>query len=277
MISPHSKKNSVLILIGGPGGSGVEFLMGENGEKIQRVADATVSLPNEFKEEDKYFDIMSWDPRGVNNTTPQVICFPDLNARQDWVASMAAEGTMTSSEVAFVTKWARFEAISGACTQRMSNVGEGEENLLEHVNTAPVVGDMVAMIEALGEWREKEVLSILDISENIEPMVSAQFSAGSQTQAVLKEPWQLSADRESILERTKWRKGEEKLLYWGFSYGTALGATFSAMQPHRVGRVILDGVVDGDDYYSLKFEKNLNDNDAVSPVAFPAYVTFLIN
>jgi pimeloyl-ACP methyl ester carboxylesterase len=37
--------------------------------------------------------------------------------------------------------------------------------------------------------------------------------------------------------------------YWGFSYGTALGATIAAMFPDRVGRLVLDGVVNPLEYY----------------------------
>jgi pimeloyl-ACP methyl ester carboxylesterase len=40
------------------------------------------------------------------------------------------------------------------------------------------------------------------------------------------------------------------LNYWGFSYGTFIGQTFATLYPDRVGRVVLDGVVDGDDYSS---------------------------
>ncbi|KAI8812438.1 TAP-like protein-domain-containing protein [Cladochytrium replicatum] len=38
--------------------------------------------------------------------------------------------------------------------------------------------------------------------------------------------------------------GQELTNYWGFSYGTFLGATYVNMFPDRVGRVVLDGVTD---------------------------------
>ncbi|KAH7310031.1 hypothetical protein BKA65DRAFT_414371 [Rhexocercosporidium sp. MPI-PUGE-AT-0058] len=42
---------------------------------------------------------------------------------------------------------------------------------------------------------------------------------------------------------------DPKLLnYWGFSYGTIIGQTFASMFPDRLGRVVIDGVVDPDLY-----------------------------
>lgn len=38
--------------------------------------------------------------------------------------------------------------------------------------------------------------------------------------------------------------GDEQLHYLGFSYGTALGATYAALFPERVGRLVLDGALD---------------------------------
>jgi pimeloyl-ACP methyl ester carboxylesterase len=42
--------------------------------------------------------------------------------------------------------------------------------------------------------------------------------------------------------------GDKKLNYLGFSYGTFVGATYSALFPNKLGRVVLDGPVDADAY-----------------------------
>ncbi|KAF3344032.1 hypothetical protein VD0002_g9687 [Verticillium dahliae] len=54
-----------------------------------------------------------------------------------------------------------------------------------------------------------------------------------------------------------------KLQYFGISYGTILGNTFASMFPGRVGRMVLDGVADADDYMSGTWAKNLNDAEVV--------------
>ena len=40
------------------------------------------------------------------------------------------------------------------------------------------------------------------------------------------------------------------LRFWGFSYGTALGATVAAMFPDRMDKIVLDGVLNPHDYYA---------------------------
>jgi len=43
---------------------------------------------------------------------------------------------------------------------------------------------------------------------------------------------------------------QSKLWYYGVSYGTTLGTTFATLFPDRIGGMVLDGVMDADDYYA---------------------------
>ena len=55
-------------------------------------------------------------------------------------------------------------------------------------------------------------------------------------------------DAFAVTTEAEGLKDASLLNYWGFSYGTMIGQTFGTLFPARVGRVILDGVVDPDDY-----------------------------
>ncbi|EJC98089.1 alpha/beta-hydrolase [Fomitiporia mediterranea MF3/22] len=66
--------------------------------------------------------------------------------------------------------------------------------------------------------------------------------------------------------------GQDKIQYWGFSYGTVLGATFAAMFPDNVGRLIIDGVVDTEDYYKGAWGNNLRDTDKALQVFYQSCV-----
>ncbi|KAJ7123170.1 TAP-like protein-domain-containing protein [Mycena epipterygia] len=59
--------------------------------------------------------------------------------------------------------------------------------------------------------------------------------------------------------------GLEKLQYWGFSYGSVLGATFASMFPvsDNVGRLVIDGVADSENYFATEWSNNLVDTDKV--------------
>ncbi|KAI5854108.1 TAP-like protein-domain-containing protein [Tricharina praecox] len=77
----------------------------------------------------------------------------------------------------------------------------------------------------------------------------------------------VARDMLSIVEAS-WKSVDKDpskrgLRYWGFSYGTVLGQTFASMFPSRVERVVVDGVVDIDDYYAGGWRTNLQDADKV--------------
>lgn len=57
--------------------------------------------------------------------------------------------------------------------------------------------------------------------------------------------------------------GEEKLQYWGFSYGTILGGTFAAMYPDKVERLVSDGNVDYEEWYNGGHINAVRDADAI--------------
>jgi pimeloyl-ACP methyl ester carboxylesterase len=206
------------------------------GTSIQTIIDAreapevTASLSNT---DAKYFDIIGFDPRGVNNTTPHARCFPDDESVATWFQQTRAQGFPRSNE-SFANAWGRSVSIGKSCSWRMS-LDDGDDGdtmaVGKYVSTPNTVEDMVAIIEAFGEWREAEAKRLL---------------AASATW--LKKP--CKKQQSQILERTQWRVGKEKLQYWGFSYGTLLGTTFATLHPDRIGRVAVDGQVDADDYYS---------------------------
>ncbi|KAF2164862.1 hypothetical protein M409DRAFT_67582 [Zasmidium cellare ATCC 36951] len=228
----------ILINPGGPGGSGVERLL-EAGVSLQNLADAERD-PAHSLPDDKYFDMIGFDPRGINHTTPTITCFPDSISRQAWNLQVETEGLPGSREANMHMLYQRARTRSVGCSNTL-NAMPGFENFGNHINTPAVVADMVEIVERHGEWREKE---------------------GRRAQKEHDRCHGRDAEA-SILQRTRHVRGEEPLLFWGFSYGTLLGATFAAMQPHRVSRIILDGVVNSDAYYSADRFDNLHDTDKI--------------
>ncbi|KAH8430610.1 alpha/beta hydrolase [Aspergillus melleus] len=230
----------VILNPGGPGNSGVQQVLTE-GKLMQGIVDPeSTDLSSVYHTAaGKYFDIISFDPRGINNTTPPFTCFQNSASRKKWQDQATAEGMLGSSEIAFDLSWSRNAALSMICSQAYEDVvSKGEEWLGLHMNTPTVVADMVGLIERHGEWRERETETLL--------------------QSAQKTP-----ENEAIRRQNRWKQGEEKLLYWGLSYGTVLGMTFAAMHPDRIQRAVIDGVCDGQDYYSGNWLKNIQDADEV--------------
>lgn len=194
---------------GGPGGSGVGFIL-RGGKPLQK----TVDKPGK-----KHYEILSWDPRGIGYTEPVVDCFDGNTLARD------AEGytelslpSISSGPSALNFLLAKYKARGGHCAKVM-------EDVLPYVNTPSVARDMVEMVDKIHELRERE--------------------AGK------KKPDDKDDEEEDDdrleLRRVKADK-TPRIQYMGFSYGSVLGNYFAALFPERVGRVMLDGVVDTDDY-----------------------------
>ncbi|KAI1394350.1 Alpha/Beta hydrolase protein [Hypoxylon trugodes] len=67
----------------------------------------------------------------------------------------------------------------------------------------------------------------------------------------------IEAEAESIGKP----KADAKLWFYGLSYGTIIGTTFASQFPDRVGRMILDGVVDVEQYYTNTWRDNVVQDD----------------
>jgi pimeloyl-ACP methyl ester carboxylesterase len=118
---------------------------------MQNIVDFSAVPPpwNSNSPTSKYFDIVGFDPRGVNNTTPALTCFPTAYERLAWNLQTQTEGSLGSSNESLPRAWARSKALGESCA---SEFGNGKK-IGRHMNTTPVVRDIVAIIEALGEWR----------------------------------------------------------------------------------------------------------------------------
>ncbi|KAL4924855.1 putative proteinase [Aspergillus undulatus] len=232
---------AILINPGGPGGSGVASAL-ISGRNLQTIVDSTV-VPSDVVDnsQDLYYDIIGFDPRGVGSTTPGFSCFPDLFSQKNWELQAEADGMLGSSADSFMRNWQRAIALNIGCSQSLSTPSSNGEALGEHINTPPVARDMLEIVERHGEWREKQGLEAQrqhDKSHGYDP-------------------------HQALFGRTKWNRGQEKLLYWGRSYGTLLGATFAALFPDRVERIVLDGVVDAEKYYTGVGPEPIGDADAI--------------
>jgi pimeloyl-ACP methyl ester carboxylesterase len=61
-------------------------------------------------------------------------------------------------------------------------------------------------------------------------------------------PYTSTANYARDMDRLREAVGDSKLTYFGFSYGTFIGATYAALFPHRIRALVLDGAVDPHQY-----------------------------
>ncbi|KAG9092827.1 hypothetical protein FS749_015411 [Ceratobasidium sp. UAMH 11750] len=165
---------------GGPGGSGVDFILG-SGETIMNTVGGK-------------FDLVSWDPRGVGYTRPRADCF--------------ATGT--------------------------------EENAFWE-GTIPRAG-----LEARGNFTDPGDLKAF--YDQVPEVDSLLHDLGQKCLAYSPDTFQYvgsAATVRDLVALHDYMEGTDKPIdYWGFSYGTIIGIYFVNMFPNRVGRVVIDGVVD---------------------------------
>ena len=185
----------------------------------------------EIVDGEKHFEILSFDPRGTKYTTPSAACFEDDADRDTYLLQSTAVGSVDDSGFSLNTKWALAQGFGRLCESSSLGIYPDGSNIRQYVSTALVARDMVKLTDAIEEHR----LHIL-----------SSLKSDTDRQKVLDEEYK-----------------PPLLNYWGYSYGSYLGNTFASMFPSRVGRMILDGVVDAPDYAATGWSTNLQDNDKV--------------
>lgn len=172
---------NILLNPGGPGGSGLNF-MHRKGQQLNTLIG-------------EGFHLVSFDPRGINASRPQALCYPDEETRRKLSPVRNQDIINDSPDI-----YAWTDNFVHACADTTGEHGK-------YINTPQTAADMNSILDALGQ---------------------------------------------------------EKLTYWGFSYGTLLGQTYANLFPERVGRVIIDGVANVFDWYeSLLDEEMWTDTDNV--------------
>ncbi|KAJ6480788.1 Alpha/Beta hydrolase protein [Mycena vitilis] len=186
---------------GGPGGSGHAGLL-KTGPLLSNIFDGK-------------FDIVSWDPRGINMTTPRVSCHPTSLHRELYSLSHDSgdldfnDADIATLNRSLLSTSSRAELLTQLCRDAVG------DKILRSVTTVNVARDMEQMRKAVGD---------------------------------------------------------SGLHYWGFSYGTTLGATYVAMFPEHSERVILDGVVFAPEQYTSLVGHGLSAGKYTNEV-FEGFVT----
>ncbi|KAJ5087910.1 hypothetical protein N7456_011526 [Penicillium angulare] len=116
---------NILLNPGGPGGSGISLIY-HGGPQLKTLIG-------------EGFHLVSFDPRGVNSSTPQISCYPDVATRQRLSPVRSRNIEADSPEV--------FAWTQNYVKTCIDTVGEH----LGYVNTPQVAADMNSILDALGQ------------------------------------------------------------------------------------------------------------------------------
>jgi pimeloyl-ACP methyl ester carboxylesterase len=128
----HKSERTIVVNPGGPGGSGT-FKLWKSAEQLSaRLSDGR-------------FDVLAWDPRGVNMSLPAVSCFPDDARRDRWsLVSQRYREAAGTPEDQLALLDAMNNASFAACRERIADLGR-------FVSTSVVARDLDEIRERIGE------------------------------------------------------------------------------------------------------------------------------
>ncbi|KAJ7064209.1 TAP-like protein-domain-containing protein [Mycena amicta] len=96
--------------------------------------------------------------------------------------------------------------------------------------------------------------------------IQGQLAAQRDTSGIFKYMTTDSVARDMLLMTQK--MGYEKIQYYGLSYGSLLGATFAALFPDKIHRIVLDGVLDADGWFQANLTLQASATDSTLDAFF---------
>lgn len=137
----HKSERTIIIEPGGPGGSGTAY--------VWRAAEG---ITTRFS--DGRFDVLGWDPRGVNTSLPSASCYLHDAVRDRWSILTGQYREVSDPTHQLEIADAMGDAVFSACHQRLGDFGR-------FVSTATVARDVEEIRKALGEDEVRVTLSVM--------------------------------------------------------------------------------------------------------------------
>ncbi|KAK8040365.1 hypothetical protein PG991_000153 [Apiospora marii] len=131
-LSGKKTERTIVVNPGGPGGSGTEYTWRAAEDITERLSGGR-------------YDVLGWDPRGVNTSLPAVSCFPADADRDRWaLATQKHRAAVDSPQMQLELMNAYNNATLRACWERQGDLGR-------FLSTAFVARDVEEIRKALGE------------------------------------------------------------------------------------------------------------------------------
>lgn len=181
----------------------------------------------------RHYEIISFDPRGIGSSEPSANCFPS-NTLDRIVSTFESRANGASFQgVDAIPYGLAIQELYGKRCKEADGLLDG--GIFEYMGTASVARDIIEMVDKIEELRSQE-----------------KSAGGDDVRTELRK-------READVHRVQ---------YWGFSYGTVLGNVLASMFPERIGRIVLDGVVDAEDFMAGPVSVLLRHGEALMYLAY---------
>ncbi|KAG9122809.1 hypothetical protein FRC07_000645 [Ceratobasidium sp. 392] len=142
------KLGTLFLNPGGPGGSGVDMILGGNGDIVMETVGGQ-------------YDLVGWDPRGVGDSDPQPSCFATLTEEiAFWNGSIALIGIEARGNFADQADldafYSHVSSVDELLTQYGQRCHERSQGVLQYVGTTATVRDLVALHDYI-EGQDKPI------------------------------------------------------------------------------------------------------------------------